>query len=321
VGDLQTSWVHDFFEGFALGARATCTSRCSRTGDRSPQVRGALFNAFCAGPLRVAWPGIAAWQKSAQPPKPAVTPDRLQSGNLTSLKALATIVAESSCGDAGHLANAGRHHRAGRRTIWRHPRSNHRDRTRSSDRREGRPRFGICLGMRGLLEGARSAGASRPRPALSGRCYRLTSIRRLPIPLRNPGRCLSGWNSIANPTRGLQSSRRAELGSQCTSHPTATAPVDWRHGAVTEHARLRNRWCRARSISGGQFHPEKSARRAPQPACNFGALADEPKRRTQRNTHGDRDRTEKDLSILPLCPRCLCGVVLGGLECPPCSLF
>ncbi len=55
---------------------------------------------------------------------------------------------------------------------------------------EGRPLLGICLGMQWLYEGSDEAHDCAGLGLLSGRCYRLATVRDIKVPH-------VGWNSLA----------------------------------------------------------------------------------------------------------------------------
>jgi glutamine amidotransferase len=184
-----------------------------------------------------------------------------KAGNLTSVKkALATIGAEVFVPDTpDDLVNA-----AG--IIV--PGVGHFGATRALDQPwidailgrvgEGRPLFGICLGMQWLLEGSDEAPELSGLGLLSGRCYRLA-----PNPQSAIGNLQAvkvphvGWNSIAI-RREASIVDEVPTGSQVYFTHSYVAPVTGDTVAVTEHGETFAAVVQRAHISGVQFHPEKS---------------------------------------------------------------
>jgi len=176
-----------------------------------------------------------------------------KAGNLTSVKkALATIGAEVFVPDTpDDLANA-----AG--IIV--PGVGHFGATRALDQPwidailgrvgEGRPLFGICLGMQWLLEGSEEAPELPGLGLLSGRCYRLKPDQAIKIPH-------VGWNSIAI-RREASIVDEVPTGAQVYFTHSYVAPVTGDTVAVTEHGEAFAAVVQRAHISGVQFHPEKS---------------------------------------------------------------
>jgi glutamine amidotransferase len=190
-----------------------------------------------------------------------------KAGNLTSVKkALATIGAEVFVPDTPHdLANA-----AG--IIV--PGVGHFGATRALDQPwidailgrvgEGRPLFGICLGMQWLLEGSEEAPELPGLGLLSGRCYRLGAVRLKPDTTEDqltPEPTIKiphvGWNSIAI-QRDASIVDEVPTGSQVYFTHSYVAPVTGDTVAVTEHGERFAAVVQRAHISGVQFHPEKS---------------------------------------------------------------
>ena len=124
---------------------------------------------------------------------------------------------------------------------------------------EGRPLFGICLGMQWLLEGSDEAPELPGLGLLSGRCYRLHSNPQSAI--RNPQSVKVphvGWNSIAI-QREASIVDEVATGSQVYFTHSYVAPVTGDTVAVTEHGETFAAVVQRGHISGVQFHPEKSA--------------------------------------------------------------
>ena len=192
-------------------------------------------------------------------------------GNLTSVKkALATIGAEVFVPEApGDLADAGG-------IIV--PGVGHFGATRALDQAwidamlarvgEGRPLFGICLGMHWLFEGSDEAPELSGLGLLSGRCYRLSSNPQSSNPqssnpqsaIRNPQSVKVphvGWNSLAVQREGGLIDHVPD-GSQVYFTHSYAAPVTGDTSAVTEHGETFASVVQRGHIGGVQFHPEKS---------------------------------------------------------------
>jgi len=142
---------------------------------------------------------------------------------------------------------------------------------------EGRPLFGICLGMQWLFEGSDEAPDVPGLGILGGRCYRLGTVR---VPASAPGHPEEasakpsrsaqregwkpdlkiphvGWNSLsinhdAPIVDGVAS------GSQVYFTHSYVAPVTSDTVAVTEHGERFAAIVQHGQIAGVQFHPEKS---------------------------------------------------------------
>ena len=136
---------------------------------------------------------------------------------------------------------------------------------------EGRPLFGICLGMQWLFEGSDEAPELAGLGLLSGRCYRLGTVRLKPdttdrsddgsgsVRLQADQIKIPhvGWNSLdiqreASIVDGL------ETGSQVYFTHSYVAPVTGDTIAVTEHGEPFAAVVQRGYIAGVQFHPEKS---------------------------------------------------------------
>jgi glutamine amidotransferase len=115
---------------------------------------------------------------------------------------------------------------------------------------EGRPLFGICLGMQWLFEGSDEAPDLPGLGLLSGRCYKLTA----PSPLKIPH---VGWNSVAVQREGGLLDQVAD-GSQVYFTHSYVAPVTSEATAITEHGGAFAAVVQRGHIGGVQFHPEKS---------------------------------------------------------------
>ena len=213
-----------------------------------------------------------------------------RAGNLTSVKkALATIGADVCVpGAPDDLAEA-----AG--IIV--PGVGHFGATRALDRPwidailarvgEGRPLFGICLGMQWLFEGSDEAPDLPGLGLLSGRCYRLSSVRLEPhtteerditsgrvrlqadAPVKIPH---VGWNSLEVQREGGLLDQVTN-GSQVYFTHSYAAPVTGDMRAVTTHGGTFAAVVQRGHIGGVQFHPEKSGDIGLRVLRNFVELA------------------------------------------------
>ena len=131
---------------------------------------------------------------------------------------------------------------------------------------EGRPLFGICLGMQWLFEGSEEAPELSGLGLLAGRCYRLgtvaptafakaTAVDRPEQPqVKVPH---VGWNSLEI-QREASIVDAVQTGAQVYFTHSYVAPVTGDTVAVTEHGETFAAVVQRAHISGVQFHPEKS---------------------------------------------------------------
>jgi len=135
---------------------------------------------------------------------------------------------------------------------------------------EGRPLFGICLGMQWLFEGSDEAPDLPGLGLLAGRCYRLGEVRLKPDATdqgqpgsvrRQAGAAIKvphvGWNSL-NLTREASIAEGVPQGAQVYFTHSYVAPVTDDAIAVAEHGEPFAAIVQHGQISGVQFHPEKS---------------------------------------------------------------
>jgi len=117
---------------------------------------------------------------------------------------------------------------------------------------EGRPLFGICLGMQWLYEGSEEAPDVRGLGVLSGECRRLKSP---------PGSQLKiphvGWNSI-DKSRDASIVEGIANGAQAYFTHSYVAPITADTVASTEHGEAFASVVQRGQVAGVQFHPEKS---------------------------------------------------------------
>jgi imidazole glycerol-phosphate synthase subunit HisH len=121
---------------------------------------------------------------------------------------------------------------------------------------EGRPLFGICLGMQWLYEGSDEAPDLPGLGLLGGRCYRLGDTVRLETDrdIKVPH---VGWNSLSivqqtSMVEGVPSDAQVYF-----TH-SYVGPVNGDTVAVTEHGTSFAAIVQRGHVAGVQFHPEKS---------------------------------------------------------------
>jgi glutamine amidotransferase len=183
-----------------------------------------------------------------------------KAGNLTSVKkALATLGADVFVPETpGDIEQAGG-------VIV--PGVGHFGATRALDQRwidailgrvgEGRPLFGICLGMQWLFEGSDEAPELSGLGLMAGRCYRLGNPQST---IHNPQSVKVphvGWNSL-DIRRDASILDQVPTSSQVYFTHSYVAPVTGDTVAVTEHGETFAAVVQRGHISGVQFHPEKS---------------------------------------------------------------
>jgi glutamine amidotransferase len=121
---------------------------------------------------------------------------------------------------------------------------------------EGRPLFGICLGMQWLFEGSDEAPDLPGLGLLAGRCYKLGQAgpKGPALQIKIPH---VGWNSL-NLTREASIAEGVPQGAQVYFTHSYVAPVTEDTIATTEHGERFAAIVQHGQISGVQFHPEKS---------------------------------------------------------------
>ena len=138
---------------------------------------------------------------------------------------------------------------------------------------EGRPLFGICLGMQWLFEGSEEAPELPGLGLLAGRCYRLganpQSAIHSPQSLKVPH---VGWNRL-DIQREASIVDQVPTGSQVYFTHSYVAPVTGDTVAITEHGETFAAVVQRGHIGGVQFHPEKSGDVGLQILRNFVELA------------------------------------------------
>ena len=130
---------------------------------------------------------------------------------------------------------------------------------------EGRPLFGICLGMQWLYEGSDEAPELNGLGLLSGRCARLGTHPQCKVPH-------VGWNALEIHREGGLLDR-VTSGSQVYFTHSYVAPVTGDTVAVAEHGESFAAVAQRGHIGGVQFHPEKSGDVGLQILRNFVELA------------------------------------------------
>jgi glutamine amidotransferase len=131
---------------------------------------------------------------------------------------------------------------------------------------EGRPLFGICLGMQWLFEGSDEAPELAGLGLLAGRCYRLGVTSDAAPGTSHPAPDTPhlvikvphvGWNSL-DIQREASIVDGVATGSQVYFTHSYVAPVSGDTVAVTEHGEAFAAVVQRGHIGGVQFHPEKS---------------------------------------------------------------
>jgi glutamine amidotransferase len=130
---------------------------------------------------------------------------------------------------------------------------------------EGRPLFGICLGLQWLYEGSEEAPDLPGLGLFSGRCYRLGSNSGVKVPH-------VGWNTLALQREGGLLDQIASDSQVYFTHSYA-APVTGDTVATTEHGETFAAVAQRGHIGGVQFHPEKSGDAGLRILRNFIELA------------------------------------------------
>jgi imidazole glycerol-phosphate synthase subunit HisH len=135
---------------------------------------------------------------------------------------------------------------------------------------EGRPLFGICLGMQWLFEGSEEEPDLPGLGVLGGECRRLRADTSGGARLKVPH---VGWNALT-PERDAAIADGVRPGSQVYFTHSYVAPVTGDTVAATEHGERFAAIVQRGQISGVQFHPEKSGDVGLRILRNFLALAE-----------------------------------------------
>ena len=131
---------------------------------------------------------------------------------------------------------------------------------------EGRPLFGICLGMHWLFEGSEEAPGLAGLGVLAGRCYRLGTAGLNPdvadttVRLPQPDRMKIphvGWNSLSMIRTASIVDGVPDEAQVYFTH-SYVAPITGDTVAITEHGEPFAAIVQRGYVSGVQFHPEKS---------------------------------------------------------------
>jgi glutamine amidotransferase len=138
---------------------------------------------------------------------------------------------------------------------------------------EGRPLFGICLGMQWLFEGSEEAPGCPGLGLLAGSCRRLrggcetntAAANRVPAPADDAATSPSprlkiphvGWNALAM-SRDAAIVDGVPQRSQVYFTHSFAAPLSGDTVAATEHGEPFAAIVERGQVSGVQFHPEKS---------------------------------------------------------------
>jgi glutamine amidotransferase len=113
---------------------------------------------------------------------------------------------------------------------------------------DGRPLFGICLGMQWLFEGSDEEPDCSGLGILGGRCHRLTGTVKIPH---------VGWNHLAI-SHDAPIVDGVSDGSQVYFTHSYVVPMTSDTVATTEHGEAFAAIVQHGQIAGVQFHPEKS---------------------------------------------------------------
>lgn len=131
---------------------------------------------------------------------------------------------------------------------------------------EGRPLFGICLGMQWLFEGSDEAPDCPGLGLFSGRCYKLGgTVQTIKVPH-------VGWNSLTI-ERDASIVDGVEPHAQVYFTHSYVAPVTGETVALTEHGEPFAAIVQRGHVAGVQFHPEKSGEVGLRILRNFLELA------------------------------------------------
>jgi glutamine amidotransferase len=132
---------------------------------------------------------------------------------------------------------------------------------------EGRPIFGICLGMQWLFEGSEEAPDVAGLGLLAGQCVRLTNDAAPGLKIPHVG-----WNSL-DVRRDASIAEGLAPNAQVYFTHSYAAPVTGDTVAVTEHGQPFAAIVQRGQVAGVQFHPEKSGEPGLQILRNFVELA------------------------------------------------
>ena len=141
---------------------------------------------------------------------------------------------------------------------------------------EGRPLFGICLGMQWLFEGSDEAPDVPGLGVLGGQCVRLQTIAKDAGATSEPHQRIKiphvGWNALdvrsaASIVDGVAA------GTQVYFTHSYAAPITGDTVAVTDHGMPFAAIVQRGQVAGVQFHPEKSGEVGLRMLRNFVQLA------------------------------------------------
>jgi glutamine amidotransferase len=122
---------------------------------------------------------------------------------------------------------------------------------------EGRPLFGICLGMQWLYEGSGEAPELAGLGLFSGQCYRLGSGRVRLQPDQDIKVPHVGWNSLSIDRR-MPIVEGVPANAQVYFTHSYAAPLSSETVATTDHGGPFAAIVQRGHVAGVQFHPEKS---------------------------------------------------------------
>ena len=303
VGDLQTELVHDFFEGFAQGARANVHVKVlyGRSSHHRSRRSSRRSRARCAWPARKderLARGCCRARKGLRMRVPSRSID-YGAGNLTSVrKGFAAVGADArTCRQRPRISPTRRGDRRARRRPFR------RDAALGGEWREailarvgrGVPLLGICLGMQWLFEGSDEA----PDVPGLGAAIAAAGATRLPADDGRQGaaRRLERARDRAAPSR---SSTASPTGAQVYFTHSLRRAGHRRHASrATEHGEPFAAVVQRGQSAGVQFHPEKSGDVGLQILRNFvasiGALTCCPSASSPASTSATAGRQRRQL--------------------------
>ena len=130
----------------------------------------------------------------------------------------------------------------------------------------GLPLLGICLGLQWLFEGSDEAPGLPGLGLLSGRCFRLPDIVKVPH---------VGWNTLDVAPRSPRLLRDLPPGAMAYFTHSFAAPVGDAAAALTTHGTSFASAIERGRLFGTQFHPEKSGTTGLRVLANFMSAVQE----------------------------------------------
>ena len=131
----------------------------------------------------------------------------------------------------------------------------------------GAPVLGICLGLQWLFEGSDEAPDVPGLGWLSGRCFRLPDVVKVPH---------VGWNTLEATPRASRLLDGLPAGAMAYFTHSFAAPATDASAALTTHGATFAAAIERGRVFGTQFHPEKSGTAGLHILANFMAVVREP---------------------------------------------